>query len=113
MPTSWAAIIRISSCIERPLFCALVGVGAGHEPAPFDLNRRSGQPRLPLRSIARPAIAPVRAKSVLLTSYVLDFADRWLAPLGVTVASPRDEDRLGWHVTLSRPVFAELLEPFW
>jgi len=44
---------------------------------------------------------------------VLDFADRWLAPLGVTVSSPRDASRRGGHVTLSRPGFEELLEPLW
>lgn len=45
----------------------------------------------------------VRAKSTALTSYAIDLADAWLAPLGVTVASPRDPARRGAHVTLRHP----------
>lgn len=45
----------------------------------------------------------VRAKSTALTSYAVDLADAWLAPYGVTVASPRDPARRGAHITLRHP----------
>jgi kynureninase len=96
-------------------------MGPGHEFAPGARALISGTPPIlamvPLRAnldlLAEAGIEQVRAKSLLLTSYVLEFADRWLAPLGVTVSSPRDAERRGGHVTLSRPGFEELLEPLW
>ncbi len=45
----------------------------------------------------------VRAKSTALTSYCIDLADSWLTPYGVTVASPREADQRGAHVTLRHP----------
>jgi len=66
-----------------------------------------------LDMLAEAGIEAVRAKSVLLTGYALEVADRWLAPLGVEVVSPREPERRGGHVTLQRPGFAELLETLW
>jgi kynureninase len=63
--------------------------------------------------LAEAGIEAVRAKSVLLTTYVTDVADRWLASRGVRVAGPRDPGRRGGHVTLSRPGFSALLKPLW
>ena len=96
-------------------------IGPGHEFAAGARALLSGTPPIlamvPLHAnldvLAEAGIEAVRGKSVLLTSYVLEVADRWLAPLGVTVVSPRDERRRGGHVTLSRPGFADLLEPLW
>ena len=96
-------------------------MGPGHEFAPGVRALLSGTPPIlamvPLHAnldmLAEAGIAAVRAKSQLLTGYVLDLADEWLAPLGVTVASPRDPDRRGGHVTLRRPGFAAILEPLW
>jgi kynureninase len=96
-------------------------MGPGHEFAPGVRALLSGTPAIlamvPLHAnldmLAEAGIAAVRAKSVLLTTYALELADRWLAPLGVAVAGPRDADRRGGHVTLRRAGFAELLEPLW
>ncbi|MER6800457.1 kynureninase/PvdN C-terminal domain-containing protein, partial [Amycolatopsis mediterranei] len=48
-------------------------------------------------------IGRVRAKAVALGRWVLALADAWLVPLGFTIASPRDDDRRGGHVTLRHP----------
>ena len=96
-------------------------MGPGHEFAPGVRALLSGTPAIlamvPLHAnldmLAEAGIEAVRAKSVLLTTYALELADRWLAPLGVVVAGPRDADRRGGHVTLRRAGFAELLEPLW
>jgi kynureninase len=96
-------------------------MGPGHEPAPGARALLSGTPPIlamvPLHAnldlLAEAGIEAVREKSLLLTGYVLDVADRWLAPLGVTVAGPRDPGRRGGHVTLRRPGFQQLLEPLW
>ncbi len=58
-------------------------------------------------------IEAVRAKSSLLTDYALALADAWLLPQGVTLASPRDAERRGGHITLRRPDFGALNERLW
>jgi kynureninase len=96
-------------------------MGPRHEFAPGIRALLSGTPPIlamvPLQAnvdmLAEAGIEAVRAKSRQLTAYVLELADKWLAPLGVEVASPRDADRRGGHVTLRRPGFADLLEPLW
>ena len=58
-------------------------------------------------------MSAVRAKSVALTSYALELADDLLAPAGVGVASPRDPDRRGGHVTLQHPLMREVTAALW
>jgi len=53
--------------------------------------------------LAEAGIDRVRAKAVALGRWVLALADEWLVPLGFTIASPRDDDRRGGHVTLRHP----------
>jgi kynureninase len=55
----------------------------------------------------------VRAKSLALTDFALEFADERLAPLGVRVASPRAQARRGSHVMLEHPAFHELIGGLW
>lgn len=55
----------------------------------------------------------VRAKSVALTSYAIDVADRLLADAGVVVASPRDPQWRGGHVTLNHPLMREVTAALW
>jgi kynureninase len=96
-------------------------MGPGHEFAAGARALLSGTPPIlamvPLHAnldvLAEAGIDAVRAKSLLLTQYVLELADRWLAPLGVRVVSPRDTARRGGHVTLRRPGFDQILEPLW
>ena len=58
-------------------------------------------------------IAAVREKSRALTSYVVSLADEQLAPLGVTLSSPRDPARRGGHVTLTHPRMREVVATLW
>ena len=96
-------------------------MGPGYEPAPGIRALLSGTPPIlsmvPLHAnldmLGEAGIDAVRAKSLLLTDYVIELADRWLAPLGVRVAGPREPGRRGGHVTLQRPGFADLLDPLW
>jgi kynureninase len=55
------------------------------------------------RIVAEAGIDRLRAKGMAMTSYLIDLADAVLAPLGFTVASPRDPGRRGAHVTLHHP----------
>ena len=54
-----------------------------------------------------------RAKSVALTAYAVELADELLAPLGVSLASPRDPDRRGGHVTLNHPPMRAVTAALW
>jgi kynureninase len=56
-----------------------------------------------VRIVAEAGIGPLRAKAVAMTSYLIDLADAVLSPLGFTVASPRDPERRGAHVSLHHP----------
>lgn len=48
-------------------------------------------------------IQRVREKSLALTSLLMELADRYLAPLGFEIGTPRDPDRRGGHVALEHP----------
>jgi kynureninase len=45
----------------------------------------------------------VRAKSLDLTSYLMELADQRLASAGVGVGTPREAERRGGHVALEHP----------
>ncbi|MDT0202139.1 aminotransferase class V-fold PLP-dependent enzyme [Nocardioides sp. AE5] len=72
------------------------------------------QPMLDMLDLVEQAgIAAIRAKSVALTTFATDAADELLAPLGVRLASPRDPDLRGGHVTLAHPDFREVTARAW
>ncbi|WP_295839330.1 aminotransferase class V-fold PLP-dependent enzyme [uncultured Microbacterium sp.] len=58
-------------------------------------------------------IAAVRTKSTALTDFAMRVADGILAPLGVTLASPRDAAERGGHVTLSHPAMRAVTARLW
>jgi kynureninase len=53
--------------------------------------------------IAEAGIDRLAAKSVRLTTDMIELADAWLAPLGFRVCTPRDPARRGAHVSLAHP----------
>ncbi|WP_020076629.1 aminotransferase class V-fold PLP-dependent enzyme [Cryocola sp. 340MFSha3.1] len=95
----------------------------GPEYVPADSIRRflSGTPpivgmlamRDTVAMIEEAGIAAVRAKSVALTGFAVALTDEWLTPLGVTLASPRDPERRGGHITLSHPAMREVTALLW
>jgi kynureninase len=95
----------------------------GPEYVPADSIRRflSGTPpivgmlamRDTVAMIEEAGIAAVRAKSVALTEFAVALADEWLTPLGVTLASPRDPERRGGHITLSHPTMRDVTSLLW
>jgi kynureninase len=66
-----------------------------------------------LACLAEAGMTAVREKSVALTSYAVDVADEVLAPLGVTVASPRDPALRGGHVTLQHDAMRQVVAELW
>jgi kynureninase len=72
-------------CVGTPPMLSLAAVG----PA-LDLVAEAGIERL-------------RRKSVRQGELLVELAERWLAPLGFRLASPRDPGRRGAHVSLEHP----------
>lgn len=91
-------------------------MGPEYDPLPGIERFRTGTPPvLPLvaveegvRLLAEAGIDAVRAKSVALTEQFIALADDRLAGYGFLLASPRDADRRGSHVTLHHPRAEEL-----
>jgi kynureninase len=61
-----------------------------------------------VKLVAEAGIEVIRAKGIALTSYAIELADAVLAPLGVSVASPRDPARRGAHLALAHSDAREL-----
>ncbi|HWI30002.1 MAG TPA: kynureninase, partial [Microbacterium sp.] len=58
-------------------------------------------------------IGAIRTKSVALTEFAVRLSDALLAPLGVTLASPRDAAQRGGHVTLAHEAMREVTARLW
>jgi len=86
-------------------------MGPRYQPVPGIERFATGTPQIigtvavqeGARLLAQAGIERLRAKSVALTSYLIQLADEWLAPHGFSLASPRADARRGGHVTLHHP----------
>jgi kynureninase len=94
-------------------------MGQGYEPAAGIRGFLSGTPPIIgmlalqdmialLDTVGLPA---VRAKSVALTTYAIELADELLPDS--TLATPRDPDRRGSHITLDDDRFAAIMPALW
>ena len=89
----------------------LFEMGPGYDPVPGIERFTTGTPQVVgivaveegARLLAEAGIGRLRDKGVQLTEYLITLADAWLAPLGCSLASPRDPARRGSHVTLHHP----------
>ena len=96
-------------------------MGPSYVPAPGIRRFLSGTPAIigmlalqdMLALVAEAGIDAIRAKSAGLTSYAVEVADEVLAPLGVELASPRDPDLRGGHVTVNHPLMREVTAALW
>jgi kynureninase len=86
-------------------------MGQGYAPAP-DISRfLVGTPQVlgvalveeGARLLAEAGIQRLRAKGMALTELLVALHDAWLAPLGLTLASPRDAAARGSHVAIVHP----------
>ena len=96
-------------------------MGPGWTPAPGIRRMVSGTPPVVgmlavqdmLDLLEEVGMSAVRAKSVGLAEHVLRLTDDLLAPLGVGVATPREAQRRGGHVTLTHPAMREATARLW
>jgi kynureninase len=93
-------------------------MGQGYEPADGIRGFLSGTPPIigmlalqdTLALVAEAGIDAIRAKSVALTGYAIELAD---ALLDAALATPRDPDRRGSHITLDDDRFAAIMPRLW
>lgn len=96
-------------------------MGQGYEPADGIRRFVSGTPpilgMLPMAAtldlIEEAGIPAIREKSLALTEFAVQVSDALLAPLGVTLSSPRDPERRGGHITIDHPAFPGLIGTLW
>lgn len=96
-------------------------MGPEYTPAPGMRRFLSGTPPIvgmlalqdTLALIDEVGITAIREKSVALTEFAIRLSDALLAPLGVTVASPRDAAERGGHVTLQHPSMRAVTARLW
>ena len=96
-------------------------MAAGYEPAPGIRGFLSGTPAIfgmlamrgSLDLIEETGMAAIRRKSLQLTAFAVELFDAWLKPLGVELASPREPERRGSHVTLDHPAFRNVTAALW
>ncbi|MDQ0679283.1 kynureninase [Arthrobacter pascens] len=93
----------------------------GYEPAPGIRGFLSGTPAIfgmlamrgTLDLIEDAGMAAIREKSLKLTAYAVELFEEWLEPHGVHLASPRDPERRGSHITLDHPAFRDATAALW
>jgi kynureninase len=96
-------------------------MGPGYEPAAGIRGFLSGTPAIfgmiamrgTLDLIEEAGMAAIREKSRQLTAYALELNDAWLAPAGVRLATPRDPERRGGHITVDHAAFREVTAALW
>jgi kynureninase len=96
-------------------------MGPGYQPAEGIRSLLSGTPpilaMLPLTTtlemLGEAGIEAVREKSLRLTDFALQLTDDRLLGRGVELASPRDHQHRGGHITLRRADFREINDELW
>lgn len=91
-------------------------MGPAYDPVPTIDRFATGTPNIVgltsveagVTLLAAAGIDALRAKGISLTSYLLQLCDAWLVPLGFELASPRDANLRGSHVSLRHPAAFQL-----
>jgi kynureninase len=94
-------------------------MGQGYEPGPGMRRVLSGTPPVlgmvglqdTLALIDEAGLAGIRAKSIALTEFAIGLADELLPD--AVLATPRDPDRRGSHITLDHPAFDAIMPRLW
>jgi kynureninase len=93
-------------------------MGPRYDPAPGMAKFMTGTPpilataavQVGARLLLAAGPEALRAKSLRLTSYLIELADAWLVPLGCAIATPREAGRRGGHVTFCHPEAERIVE---
>lgn len=99
----------------------MFAMGPNYEPAPGMQRFVSGTASIvgmlamqdTLEMIEEAGMAAIREKSRALTAFAIRLFEEWLAPLGVTLATPSDPEERGGHVTVHHPAMREVNARLW
>ncbi len=114
------AFLYVRRDLQKELMQPMWGWFAAEKPFDFDLDfapaadisrYRVGSPPMLSMKAVEPALditldatmEKLREKSIQQTEYFIFLADQWLKPLGFTVATPRQAQERGSHVSLQHP----------
>jgi kynureninase len=94
-------------------------MGQGYRPGPGIRRMLSGTPPIlsmlalgpAIAAVEEAGIARIRAKSIALTEHAIALADELLPD--AVLATPRDANRRGGHITLDHPDFEAVLPRLW
>jgi len=97
------------------------GMGQGYRPAEGIRRFASGTPPIlgmtaiadMVALIGEVGIMAIREKSTALTQFALEATDELLAPHGVVLASPKNPEERGSHITIDHPAFREITARLW
>ncbi|GLB67282.1 kynureninase [Arthrobacter mangrovi] len=97
------------------------GMGQGYSPAAGIRRFASGTPPIigmtaiadMVALIGEAGIGAIREKSTALTQFALEATDALLAPHGVVLASPRNPEQRGSHLTIDHPAFRKITARLW
>jgi kynureninase len=96
-------------------------MGPGYEAASGIRGFLSGTPAIfgmiamrgTLDLIEEAGMPALREKSLRLTAYALELHDAWFAPAGVELATPREPELRGSHITVDHHSFREVTAALW
>ncbi|MET1019544.1 MAG: aminotransferase class V-fold PLP-dependent enzyme [Microterricola sp.] len=99
----------------------MFAMGPHYEPAPGMQRFVSGTASIvgmlamqdTLAMIEDAGMGAIREKSRALTAFAIRLFEEWLAPLGVTLATPADPEERGGHVTVHHPAMREVNARLW
>lgn len=99
----------------------MFAMGPEYVPAPGIRRFISGTPpivgMIPMQEtiamIEDAGMPAIREKSLALTAFAIELGEEWLAPLGVTLASPADPAERGGHVTFQHDAMREVTARLW
>jgi kynureninase len=91
-------------------------MGPAYDPVPTIDRFATGTPNIVgltsveagVTLLAAAGIDALRAKGISLTTFLIQLCDAWLVPLGFELASPRDANLRGSHVSLRHPAAFQL-----
>lgn len=97
------------------------GMGAAYQPAAGIRRLVSGTPPIlgmlamqdMLDLLEEAGMEAVRRKSVALTSFAIDAVEELMGTSDIRLASPRNAERRGGHITIDHPSFEALLPDLW
>lgn len=97
------------------------GMGSGYQPAEGIRRMVSGTPPIlgmlalqdMLNVLEDAGMEAVRTKSVKLTSFAIETVEELMGDAGVKIASPRDPEQRGSHITIDHPSFSTMLPELW